>query len=244
MQKKVSVLILDLLLFSSIFSGFTFFLIGKTGKIQFWDSLMFFGAGSLASISLHHLSESVVSQNTNFAGGQLLLFCCGFFTFLLLHRLPTALNLYPGKSENTEIGLLLFADALHNFTTSILISSGISGPEYYSKGALAVFLLHEITHKAANFSLLLASGMNRTNALLWQSVAAVPFFSSLILSGTDFHFLRIEDMFAVLSGALLYIAVTMIYGRFKQALNRGKYLQPLSIFLAGVLLPLCLSMFE
>ena len=113
--------------------------------------------------------------------------------------------------------LNLVADSMHNFTDGLAIGASFAGSQSSSYGlGIAAFLavmFHEIPHEIGDFTILVKSGLTKTEAIRAQFVTAVAAFAGTATSlvGANSSETAKALLLAWTNGGFLYIAtVSMI----------------------------------
>lgn len=111
--------------------------------------------------------------------------------------------------------LNLAADSMHNFTDGLAIGASFAGSQSYGLGVAAFLavMFHEIPHEIGDFTILVKSGLTKSEAIRAQFVTAISAFAGTVASlvGANSSETVKFLLLAWTTGGFLYIAtVSMI----------------------------------
>ena len=134
--------------------------------------------------------------------------------------------------------LVVIGDGIHNFIDGIVIASAfIANPALGFVTTLAI-AFHEIPQEIADFGVLIHSGLNKTKALIFNLLSAIPAIAGGILS---FYFLKslkggLPIFLSFSSGIFIYIAGADLIPHLHIEYKKQKKWAQVLPFIAGIIL--------
>jgi zinc and cadmium transporter len=176
--------------------------------------ILSFAIGTLAGgAALHLLPEALHVRPIR---EVMQLFLAGIVLFIALERAIRWRHTHlheeveePHHHEKATAEVLLWGDALHNFTDGIVLGVTFSvSPQLGLIATIAIFA-HEVPQEIGDFAVLLGSGMPRRRALVLNylsAVTVVPGALAAWLWSSSFRF-AIGWLLPIAAGGFLYIAL-------------------------------------
>jgi zinc and cadmium transporter len=197
-----------------------------------------FAIGTLtASAALHLLPEALEIRP---AREVMLLFLGGIILFITLERVVRWRHTHDHDDQHGHLSapaeLILWGDALHNFTDGIVLGVAFSAsPQLGLIATIAVFA-HEVPQEIGDFSVLLASGMSRRRALLLNYLA-----STTVILGAIVAWLWSSAMSAtvgwllpIAAGGFVYIALADLVPSLHHRRGRWAAVGQIALIILGV----------
>jgi zinc and cadmium transporter len=214
-------------------------LLGKRAeRAAIW--FLAFAIGTLTgSAALHLLPEALEIRP---AEEVMLLFLGGIVLFITLERVVRWRHTHDHDEQHghdhlrAPAELILWGDALHNFTDGIVLGVAFSvSPQLGLIATIAVFA-HEVPQEIGDFSVLLASGMSRRRALLLNYLA-----STTVILGTIVAWLWSSAMSAtvgwllpIAAGGFVYIALADLVPSLHHRRGRWAAVGQIALIILGV----------
>ncbi len=170
-----------------------------------------FAMGVLLATTLVHLIPEVIARlPQDVAGGWLL---SGLAAFFLLERLigaraPAGSGPAPTLAGHklTTARLILLGDALHNFVDGALIAAAFLADAVLGWATAIAVLAHELPQELGDYMILVAAGLSRGQALLWNALSG----AAAMLGGVT-GWLALQQSTAVLPYVLALAAASFLY---------------------------------
>lgn len=188
------------------FSGVILLVWQKLLSNKIITSLVGFAAGMLLATAFVDLLPEAAQGGVKIETIFLLAFF-GIVTFFFLERFVLWFHHHdePHNSKPSTY-LILLGDGLHNFIDGVAIAASfLTSPLLGFTTTLAI-AAHEAPHEIADFSVLIAGGMKKTKALLYNFLSGLTALLGAILG---FYFL--ENLEELLPLALAFTAGMFIY---------------------------------
>ena len=203
-------------------------------KITYFVS---FAAGILLAISffdlLPHAAEGGATQGIFMAA------FFGIITFFFLERFVLWFHHHDDLHGAKPSSLLIFlGDGLHNFIDGVAIAAAyLTNPALGFTTTLAI-AAHEVPQEIADFSILIAGGMKKVKALLFNLLSGV-----FALAGAVSGFFFLENLRGILpmslaftAGMFIYIACSDLIPDLHHDFRKRKSWMQTAPFLAGIIL--------
>ncbi|MFZ2491721.1 MAG: ZIP family metal transporter [Thermoanaerobaculia bacterium] len=175
--------------------------------------ILAFAVGTLSGgATLHLLTEALKLRP---ARDVMLLFLAGIVLFITLERAIRWRHSHvhgdkvSHHHEEATAEVLLWGDALHNFTDGIVLGVTFSVSTGLGLVATIAIFAHEVPQEIGDFAVLLGSGMERRRALLLNYLSAVTVVPGAIVAwvwSASFH-AAIGWLLPIAAGGFLYIAL-------------------------------------
>lgn len=203
--------------------------------------ILSFAIGTLAgSAALHLLPEALAVRPSE---EVMLLFLAGIVLFIAIERAIRWRHSHlheneepPGHHEEATAQVLLWGDALHNFTDGIILGVTFSAsPQLGMIATIAVFA-HEVPQEIGDFAVLLGSGMARRRALLLNylsSFTVVPGAIAAWLWASSFRS-AIGWLLPIAAGGFLYIALADLVPSLHHRRGGWTAVTQIALIVAGV----------
>lgn len=238
----ISILILTSISSLVSIAGATLLAQKKNWPKKFLLQMTAFASGVLLATSLLHLGPEAIEQ----LKGQSVFYMM-FFAIVVFFLLERLVLWHHHHHENADecstphpsAWFILFGDSLHNFIDGILIASAyMVDPKLGLITAFAV-AAHEIPQEIADFSIMVAAGVSRKRALLYNAISA---FTAVLGAVLAYYFLGnvewvIPYVIAFSAGMFLYIALSDLVPELHShnSAKSQKWYQ-LSLFFIGMLI--------
>src|SRR4030066_1223037 len=155
---------------ASLIGGY-FLLLKKTITENFSIRLISFAAGALLGVAfLDLLPEAVeVARGADIFVPALI----GFVSFFFAEKVIRHIHHHHEHEEKPTTPLIVFGDSIHNFVDGVIITTAfLTSIPIGITAALAV-AAHEIPQEIADMGVLLANGLSKTKALLYNFLSAL-----------------------------------------------------------------------
>ncbi|MBI5127371.1 ZIP family metal transporter [Candidatus Roizmanbacteria bacterium] len=203
--------------------------------------LVAFAAGVILTTVFVDLFPEAL-EHSDEAGKDFNVFLPAFIGMLFSFFLERFLLWYHHHSGNHNIKptlfLVLVGDGIHNFIDGIVIASSfIASPSLGIVTTLAI-AFHEIPQEIADFGVLIHSGLDKTKALVFNLLSAIPAIAGGILS---FYFLEslkgsLPLSLSFSSGIFIYIAGADLIPHLHIDYKKQKKWAQVIPFIAGIIL--------
>ena len=201
--------------------------------------ILSFAIGTLmAGAALHLLPEALQVRPTE---DVMLLLIGGIMLFIVLERAIRWRHTHVHEDEQhhheeATAEVLLWGDALHNFTDGIVLGVTFSaGVELGLIAAIAIFA-HEVPQEIGDFAVLLGSGMPRRRALLLNYLSAVTVVPGAIVAWLWSSAFRsaIGWLLPIAAGGFLYIALADLVPSLHHRRGRWAAVAQIVLMILGV----------
>jgi len=140
---------------------------------------------------------------------------------------------------------ILIGDGLHNIVDGMVIASAFMVSPTLGWTATVAILLHEIPHEIGDFGILIASGMSKFKAALYNLISGL---TALLGAVATYYFAQILEyeqfLLAIAAGSFIYIALSDILPELQHHAKRKLWpviasllLGVVVIWLVGMLVP-------
>lgn len=200
--------------------------------------ILSFAIGTLiGGAALHLLPEAL---HTRPAHDVMLLFVGGIVLFIALERAIRWRHTHVREElrhhDEATAEVLLWGDALHNFTDGIVLGVTFSvSPQLGLIATIAIFA-HEVPQEIGDFAVLLGSGMPRRRALLLNylsAIAVVPGAVAAWLWSSSFRS-AIGWLLPIAAGGFLYIALADLVPSLHHRRGRWAAVAQIALIVLGV----------
>ncbi len=232
----------------SLLGGFLL-LIKKTRKEGLSLQFTSFAAGALLSTAFLDLLpegiEHALEQKLDTYSGIFLPMFIGIIFFFLLERTFLWFHHHHGEHNiHPTVWMVTFGDGLHNFIDGVAIASSyMINPALGYSTAIAV-AVHEVPQELADFSILLARGLSKARAVLFNIASAMTAIVGAILT---FYFASLLSQYlhiliSFTAGMFAYIALSDLIPELHHAESKIGVLPHLLTFFLGIILIVFTSM--
>ncbi len=207
MSALISVILASLLVSCISFAGVVILAFKKKWSSNMQTMLVSFAAGVMLSASILDLMPEALEE-----AGEANIFpwiFAGVVSFFLLERFVLWFHHHDdGHGDKPAAILVLVGDAIHNLIDGVAIAATFLVNPALGVTATLAIAAHEIPQEIADFGVLVASGMKKTKALLFNFLSGL---TALIGAVIGFYFLDsvqgyIWIALAYSAGMFLYIA--------------------------------------
>ncbi len=214
----------------------SFFLLLKKEITQLLSQrLISFAAGVLiATAFLDLLPEAMVES-----GGFNIFFpaLLGFITFFMAERFLTIFHYHhPHGTKPTNL-LILLGDGVHNFVDGVTITAAFLSSIPLGITTSFAVAAHEIPQEIADMGVLLANGLSKTKALIYNFLSALAALAGALIAFFFAGFIETYLYFflALAAGHFIYISASDLIPEIHENISgQGKFTNIL-IFLLGVI---------
>ena len=215
--------------------GSFFLLIKKSLTETFSNKIINFAAGVLIATALLDLlpEASVLAKGANIFIPVLL----GFISFFFAERFVQRFHKHHEHGQTSSIPLVLIGDSVHNFIDGVAITASfLTSIQLGIITSLAV-AAHEIPQEIADMSILLAGGLPKTRALLYNFLSALTALAGALLAFYFAPFLRqyIYIFLSLTAGFFIYISASDLIPDLHEKYLENKKFANSFIFILGIL---------
>ena len=222
-------------LVGSVFSLAGGFLLVLKKKITggFSNNLISFAAGALLGVAFLDLFPEALEE-----AEELNVFIptlIGFVSFFLAERYIRIFHHHHEHGKKPTIPLILIGDGVHNFIDGVVITVAFLASIPLGITTSLAVATHEIPQEIADMGVLLASGLSRSKAILYNFLSAI---TSLVGALIAFYFAGFVEQYlyvflAIAAGHFIYIASADLIPEIHENVSENKLAQTL-IFLLGI----------
>ena len=233
----ILVYIIVFTLIGSIFSlfGSLFLLLKQKITQDFSQKLISFAAGALiATAFLDLLPEASELKE----GPQIFLFSLlGFVSFFFAEKYIRLFHYHHGHGEKPSTLLVLAGDGIHNFVDGVAIAVAFLVSIPLGIVTTIAVASHEIPQEIADMGVLLANGLPKTRALIFNFLSAITALigaiSAFLLAGRIEGYLYI--FLAIAAGHFIYIAASDLIPELHEKSRGKRDIGSILIFVLGIL---------
>jgi len=233
----ILVYIIVFTLIGSIFSlfGSLFLLLKQKITQDFSQKLISFAAGALiATAFLDLLPEASELKE----GPQIFLFSLlGFVSFFFAEKYIRLFHYHHGHGEKPSTLLVLAGDGIHNFVDGVAIAVAFLVSIPLGIVTTIAVASHEIPQEIADMGVLLANGLPKARALIFNFLSAITALigaiAAFLLAGRIEGYLYI--FLAVAAGHFIYIAASDLIPQLHEKSRGKKDIGSILIFVLGIL---------
>ena len=233
----ILVYIIVFTLIGSIFSlfGSLFLLLKQKITEDFSQKLISFAAGALiATAFLDLLPEASELKE----GPQIFLFSLlGFVSFFFAEKYIRLFHYHHGHGEKPSTLLVLAGDGIHNFVDGVAIAVAFLVSIPLGIVTTIAVASHEIPQEIADMGVLLANGLPKARALIFNFLSAITALigaiAAFLLAGRIEGYLYI--FLAVAAGHFIYIAASDLIPQLHEKSRGKKDIGSILIFVLGIL---------
>jgi len=233
----ILVYIIVFTLIGSILSlfGSLFLLLKQKITQDFSQKLISFAAGALiATAFLDLLPEAAELKE----GPQIFLFSLlGFVSFFFAEKYIRLFHYHHGHGEKPSTLLVLAGDGVHNFIDGVAIAVAFLVSIPLGIVTTIAVASHEIPQEIADMGVLLANGLPKARALIFNFLSAITALigaiAAFLLAGRIEGYLYI--FLAVAAGHFIYIAASDLIPELHEKSRGKKDIGSILIFVLGIL---------
>ena len=233
----ILVYIIVFTLIGSILSlfGSLFLLLKQKITQDFSQKLISFAAGALiATAFLDLLPEAAELKE----GPQIFLFSLlGFVSFFFAEKYIRLFHYHHGHGEKPSTLLVLAGDGIHNFVDGVAIAVAFLVSIPLGIVTTIAVASHEIPQEIADMGVLLANGLPKARALIFNFLSAITALigaiAAFLLAGRIEGYLYI--FLAVAAGHFIYIAASDLIPELHEKSRGKKDIGSILIFVLGIL---------
>ena len=223
-------------LIGSVLSLFGSFILALRKNISedFAGKLISFAAGALIGVAFLDLLPEAVE-----VAGEADVFIpvlLGFVSFFLTERFASLFHHHHGHGDKPTVLLVLIGDGVHNFIDGIVITVAFLTSIPVGITTSMAVAAHEIPQEIADMGILLANGLPRSKALLYNLLSAFTAIAGALLAFyyADFIIKYLYVFLAVAAGNFIYIASADLIPQLHEKVGENRFVQTF-IFLGGIL---------
>lgn len=133
-----------------------------------------------------------------------------------------------------EAAVIVLGDGFHNFVDGLLIAAAFLSDPHLGWIATAAVIAHEVPQEAGDFAILLAAGLSRPRALLWNAFSSLASLLGGVLGYFAFEQAQgwIPSLVTIAAASFIYIAIADLMPRLKRE-SRGMLLHA-SLLACGI----------
>ena len=215
--------------------GSLFLLLKQKITEDFSQKLISFAAGALiATAFLDLLPEASELKE----GPQIFLFSLlGFVSFFFAEKYIRLFHYHHGHGEKPSTLLVLAGDGIHNFVDGVAIAVAFLVSIPLGIVTTIAVASHEIPQEIADMGVLLANGLPKARALIFNFLSAITALigaiAAFLLAGRIEGYLYI--FLAVAAGHFIYIAASDLIPQLHEKSRGKKDIGSILIFVLGIL---------
>lgn len=214
--------------------GSIFLLFKKNITETFSNRLISFAAGALLAAAFLDLlpKAAETSKGTNIFPFVLL----GFISFFFAERYIRLFHYHHEHGEKPSTILVLVGDGIHNFVDGITIAAAFLTNTSLGITTSIAVAAHEIPQEVADMSVLLANGLSKTRALIFNVLSAL---TALVGALITFAFASMISEYlylflAIAAGNFIYIAASDLIPEIHEDVGRENKFVTAIIFAIGI----------
>jgi len=214
--------------------GSFFLLLKREITEDFSTKLISFAAGALIAVAFLDILPEALE---NAAGANIFLpVLLGFIGFFFAERYIQLFHFHHGHGEKASTFLVLIGDGIHNFIDGVAITTGfLTNVPLGITTSLAV-ATHEIPQEIADMGVLLANGLSKSKALLYNFLSALTAFAGALLALFFAGFIEryLYIFLAIAAGNFIYIAASDLIPEIHEKYLEDKKFYHAFIFILGI----------
>lgn len=205
------------------------------------DHLINFAAGVLIAVAfLDLLPEATETKRDGSVFAAVLV---GFVIFFFAERLLQILHRHHGHGQPPTTTLVLVGDGLHNFIDGVAITASFLTSIPLGIATSLAVAAHEIPQEIADVGILLANGLSRTRALVYNFASALTAFAGALLAFFYSSFVEsyLHIFLALTAGFFIYISASDLIPQIHEKYKENKKINHLVSFIIGIILVLAMG---
>ena len=214
----------------------SFFLLFKRQITEaFSNNLISFAAGALLTVAFLDLFPEAAK-----AAGEANVFLyvlAGFVAFFFAERFIQLFHHHHEHGEKPTVLLVLVGDGIHNFIDGVAITVGfLTSIQLGITTSLAV-AAHEIPQEIADMGVLLACGLSKSRALLYNFLSALTAIAGALIAFFFASFIEqyLYVFLALAAGNFIYISASDLIPTLHEKFLEDRKLSQAVIFVLGIL---------
>lgn len=222
-------------LIGSVFSLAGGFLLVLKKKITggFSNNLISFAAGALLGVAFLDLFPEALEEAEGL--NVFIPTLIGFVSFFFAERYIRIFHHHHEHGKKPTIPLILIGDGVHNFIDGVVITVAFLASIPLGITTSLAVAAHEIPQEIADMGVLLANGLSRSKAILYNFLSAITALVGALLA---FYFASFVEQYlyiflAIAAGHFIYIASADLIPEIHENVSENKLAQTL-IFLLGI----------
>ena len=215
--------------------GSLFLLLKQKITQDFSQKLISFAAGALIATAFLDLLPEAAELNE---GPQIFLFSLlGFVSFFFAEKYIRLFHYHHGHGEKPSTVLVLAGDGIHNFVDGVAIAVAFLVSIPLGIVTTIAVASHEIPQEIADMGVLLANGLPKARALIFNFLSAITALigaiAAFLLAGRIEGYLYI--FLAVAAGHFIYIAASDLIPELHEKSRGKRDFGSILIFVLGIL---------
>ena len=200
-----------------------------------------FAAGTLLTVAFLDLLPEAVEALEETRGehaidGAALMVLIGFLLFFSIEKILLWYHCHEEHCDvHTSTPMVLLGDTFHNFLDGVAIAAGFMVDPAVGVATTVAVFIHEIPQEVADFSVLLAGGMQPKRAIMFNVLSALASLAGALLA--YFFSQTVEGalpiLLAVTAGGFIYIASADLIPEIHKERDRSKMTRQFGFFLFG-----------
>ena len=225
--------------------GSLFLLLKQKITQDFSQKLISFAAGALiATAFLDLLPEAAELKE----GSQIFLFSLlGFVSFFFAEKYIRLFHYHHGHGEKPSTVLVLAGDGIHNFVDGVAIAVAFLVSIPLGIVTTIAVASHEIPQEIADMGVLLANGLSRTRATVFNFLSAMTALLGALIAFTSATLIEnyLYFFLAIAAGHFIYIAASdLIPEIHENGATKNKYMTILLFFSGIIVVYIFTTIFE
>ncbi|OGH38029.1 MAG: hypothetical protein A3B44_00740 [Candidatus Levybacteria bacterium RIFCSPLOWO2_01_FULL_38_21] len=212
---------------------------------SFSNMLISFAAGALISTAFLDLFPEAleVANGANIFIPALL----GFLSFFIAERYIRLFHYHHGHGEKPSTLLVLVGDGIHNFVDGVTIAIAFLTSVPLGITTSIAVATHEIPQEIADMGVLLANGLSRTRATVFNFLSAMTALLGALIAFTSATLIEnyLYFFLAIAAGHFIYIAASdLIPEIHENGATKNKYMTILLFFSGIIVVYIFTTLFE
>jgi zinc and cadmium transporter len=211
------------------------------------SQMVAFSAGTMLSVgTLDVIPEAIEAENIDVHSlFFILLIAIIFFNYLerasLWHHQDNQQKTDTQKHNQSELKPVvlssLIGDSIHNFVDGVVISAAFIADPVLGITTAAAIVVHEIPHRLGDFSIYLAAGLTKKNALLVNLASGMVAVLGGVMGWLLLHELENMNPYVLMiaAGSFIYIALSNLFPYLTRRQQVDGIVQQTSLLIVGVL---------
>ena len=209
-------------------------LIRKEMSESLSGTLLNFAAGALLAVAFLDLMPEAVEQSN---GADVFIpALAGFLAFFLAERFINAFHHHHEHGATPSTVLILIGDAAHNFIDGVTITAAFLTDTSLGITTSLAVAAHEVPQEIADMGVLLANGLSRTKALLFNFLSALTAIAGALAAYAFADFVERNVFFflSLAAGFFIYISASDLIPVLHERFREERKLTQVCFFVLGV----------
>jgi len=204
---------------------------------SFSNSLISFAAGALLAAAFIDLLPEAAEAAEAVGADIFLPALIGFLSFFLAEKYIRLFHYHHGHGKKPSTYLVLIGDGIHNFIDGITIAVAFLTSVPLGITTSIAVAAHEIPQEIADMGVLLANGLSKKKALLFNLASSLTAIFGAILALTFASFVReyIYFFLAVAAGHFIYISASDLIPEIHEGSDNKNTYTTILLFLLGII---------